>query len=252
MALKFPHPFWRKTAGPDADFFGHICNSSEQRGMFGVFYDLSTGDAETNPHLKIKSDISNPPPSTSDQMTAPNSSTPHLNQAPQTLSATSTSDQTLKSDQSETYILVTTVSGEALNDYQKLPDVEIISRCVKTLQLMFSEESVPPPTGYVVSRWGADPFAQMSYSYAAVGSCGEDYDCMAEDVGGRVFFAGEVRVKCCTDTLVRHTHEHAYIHTRIYAQATNRQHPQTVTGAYLSGLREASKIIRRDKYNGMF
>ena len=57
---------------------------------------------------------------------------------------------------------------------------------------MFPSEDVPAPSGYVVSRWGADPFAQMSYSYAAVGSSGEDYDVMAQDMVGKIFFAGEV------------------------------------------------------------
>jgi len=118
------------------------------------------------------------------------------------------------------YILVTTVSGDALRDYQKMPDGQIVELCVQTLQLMFPQESVPPPSSYLLSRWGSNPFAQMSYSYVAVGSSGEDYNIMAEEIAGKIFFAGE---------------------------ATNQQHPQTVTGAYLSGIREACKIICRDK-----
>lgn len=90
------------------------------------------------------------------------------------------------------YILVTTVSGEALVEYEKMSDLEIVERCVGVLQSMFPNEQVPAPIGHVVSRWGGDPFAQMSYSYAAVGSGGEDYDVLAEEVEGRLFFAGEV------------------------------------------------------------
>ena len=67
--------------------------------------------------------------------------------------------------------------------------------CVRTLQLMFPQESVPPPDSYLLSRWGNDPFAQMSYSYVAVGSSGEDYNVMAEEVAGKIFFAGEVSVE---------------------------------------------------------
>ena len=90
------------------------------------------------------------------------------------------------------HILVTTVSGEALKDYQRMSDGEIVDLCVRTLQLMFPQESVPPPDNYLLSRWGNDPFAQMSYSYVAVGSSGEDYNVMAEEVAGKIFFAGEV------------------------------------------------------------
>ncbi len=88
---------------------------------------------------------------------------------------------------------MTTVSGEALDEYEKMSDQAIVDRCVGVLRLMFPRSQVPSPVGHVVSRWGADPFAQMSYSYAAVGSSGEDYDVMAEDIESRIFFAGEVR-----------------------------------------------------------
>lgn len=91
------------------------------------------------------------------------------------------------------YILVTTVSGEALHNYQKLSDAEIVSKCVSTLRLIFPKENVPEPMQSVVSRWGADPFAQMSYSFAAVGSSGDDYDALAEEVDDTIFFGGEVR-----------------------------------------------------------
>ena len=55
----------------------------------------------------------------------------------------------------------------------------------------------------------------MSYSYVKIGADGDDYDEMARPASSRVLFAGE---------------------------ATNRHFPQTVTGAYLTGLREAARI----------
>lgn len=93
------------------------------------------------------------------------------------------------------HILVTTVSGEALVQYEKMSDMEIVERCVGVLRCMFPGQQVPAPVGHMVSRWGADPFAQMSYSYAAVGSGGDDYNVLAEEVEGRIFFAGEVSVE---------------------------------------------------------
>ncbi|KAL5557769.1 hypothetical protein UlMin_033980 [Ulmus minor] len=77
---------------------------------------------------------------------------------------------------------------------------------------------VPDPIQAVCTRWGKDSFAYGSYSYVAIGSSGDDYDILAETVGdGRVFFAGE---------------------------ATNKQYPATMHGAFLSGMREAANMLR--------
>ncbi len=58
--------------------------------------------------------------------------------------------------------------------------------------------------------------AYGSYSSLTVGSGGgDDYDVMAESVGGRLFFAGE---------------------------ATTRKYPATMHGAFFTGLRE---VLRR-------
>jgi monoamine oxidase len=64
-------------------------------------------------------------------------------------------------------------------------------------------------------RWGQDPFALGSYSYLPVGSTPDDLDTLAAPFG-RVHFAGE---------------------------ATNRDFQATVHGAYLSGLREAQRLL---------
>lgn len=74
----------------------------------------------------------------------------------------------------------------------------------------------PEPTGVLVTRWAADPYARGSYSFLAVGSSPEDQRALAEPVGDRLAFAGEA------------THEEFFA---------------TVHGAYLSGLREAQRIL---------
>lgn len=77
-------------------------------------------------------------------------------------------------------------------------------------------QKVPKPQKYIVTRWYQDKHIQMAYSHIPVGATGDLYDDLAADVQGRIYFAGE---------------------------ATNRQHPQSVTGAYISGMREAEKVF---------
>lgn len=51
----FSSPFWRsKLLGTaNCDLFGHVSTDSSSRGMFGVFYDISTtfGDTDDNKYL---------------------------------------------------------------------------------------------------------------------------------------------------------------------------------------------------------
>lgn len=74
----------------------------------------------------------------------------------------------------------------------------------------------PEPTGVLVTRWAADPYARGSYSFLAVGSSPDDQEALAAPVGDRLSFAGEA------------THEEFFA---------------TVHGAYLSGLRAADRIL---------
>uniref|UniRef100_A0A8C4LL41 Lysine demethylase 1B n=1 Tax=Equus asinus TaxID=9793 RepID=A0A8C4LL41_EQUAS len=112
-------------------------------------------------------------------------------------------------------VLMSVVAGEAVASVRNLDDKQVLQQCMATLRELFKEQEVPDPMKYFVTRWSSDPWIQMAYSFVKTGGSGEAYDIIAEEIQGAVFFAGE---------------------------ATNRHFPQTVTGAYLSGVREASKI----------
>uniref|UniRef100_A0A4W6DU99 [histone-H3]-N(6),N(6)-dimethyl-L-lysine(4) FAD-dependent demethylase n=1 Tax=Lates calcarifer TaxID=8187 RepID=A0A4W6DU99_LATCA len=112
-------------------------------------------------------------------------------------------------------VLMSVITGDAVPAVRDMEDKEVVDECVKVLRELFKEQEVPEPLNYFVTRWSKDMWSQMSYSFVKTGGSGEAYDILAEDVQGKVFFAGE---------------------------ATNRHFPQTVTGAYLSGVREASKM----------
>uniref|UniRef100_A0A8C4XX80 [histone-H3]-N(6),N(6)-dimethyl-L-lysine(4) FAD-dependent demethylase n=1 Tax=Gopherus evgoodei TaxID=1825980 RepID=A0A8C4XX80_9SAUR len=112
-------------------------------------------------------------------------------------------------------VLMSVVTGDAVTTIKNLDDKQVLQLCMTVLRELFKEQDVPDPVKYFVTRWNKDPWIQMAYSFVKTGGSGEAYDVIAEDLQGTIFFAGE---------------------------ATNRHFPQTVTGAYLSGVREASKI----------
>lgn len=117
---------------------------------------------------------------------------------------------------SDSYILSTHITGDGINFIKDKTDEEVVNMCMEVLRKLFPLKKVPEPEKYIVTRWYKDEHIQMAYSYLPVGVSGVLYDDLAAQVEDRVFFAGE---------------------------ATNRQHPQSVTGAYLSGVREAEKVF---------
>lgn len=112
-------------------------------------------------------------------------------------------------------VLMSVISGDSVDAAAEMSEDEIKDIAMTVLEKIFPHKEIPPPKKYFVTCWKKDPYARMAYSYIKTHGSGDEYDKMAQSVNGRLYFAGE---------------------------ATNRHFPQTVTGAYLSGLREAAKI----------
>ena len=95
--------------------------------------------------------------------------------------------------QTDRHILMTTVSGPALELYRELNEEQVIDKCMIVLRSLFPDQSVPDPVEYRLSHWGDNPNAGMSYSYIAVNGKAEDYFIMSkEEMNGLLHFAGEV------------------------------------------------------------
>lgn len=113
-------------------------------------------------------------------------------------------------------VLIALLVGKAAIDGQNMSSSDHVYHALVVLRKLFGEEIVPDPVASVVTDWGRDPFSYGAYSYVAVGASGEDYDILGRPVENCLFFAGE---------------------------ATCKEHPDTVGGAMMSGLREAVRII---------
>lgn len=95
-------------------------------------------------------------------------------------------------------------------------DTTIVQSAMGALRTMFGQD-IPAPVDALITRWSSDPYARGAYSCHVVGSTPQQRDDLSQSINGRLFFAGE---------------------------ATERQYYQTVHGAYLSGIRAASEVLR--------
>ena len=95
-------------------------------------------------------------------------------------------------------------------------DQEIVTGAMRVLRTIYGK-NIPEPQAWQITRWASDPFALGSYSFNGIGASVEMRKLLAKPVEDRLFFAGE---------------------------ATERDYPATVHGAYLSGLREAQRILK--------
>jgi len=121
-------------------------------------------------------------------------------------------------------ILGAFVTADVARTLEPLPDTEVIRQLMGVLRPWFPDQQIPNPIDFQRSRWASDPFANGVYPHLPLGATPADYDVMSLPVpyaanlpptGNRLFFAGD---------------------------ATHRQHPCSVWGAYESGLREANRI----------
>jgi monoamine oxidase len=106
-------------------------------------------------------------------------------------------------------LLVGLRGGRDALEREALSDQDAVAQVVTALK-------APTPTGSLVTRWAADPYARGSYSFIAVGSSPDDMRTLGEPVNDRLAFAGE---------------------------ATNPEFFGTVHGAYQSGIREAERVL---------
>ncbi|KAG9479200.1 hypothetical protein GDO78_012724 [Eleutherodactylus coqui] len=90
-------------------------------------------------------------------------------------------------------VLMSVITGDAVTFIEDMDDKQVVKQCMVVLKEMFKEQDVPNPMKYFVTHWSKDPWAQMAYSFVKTGGSGEAYDILAEDIQGKIFFAGEVR-----------------------------------------------------------
>jgi monoamine oxidase len=107
----------------------------------------------------------------------------------------------------------------AYADYARLTetmtDAQIIDEIMIHLKDIYGN-SIPNPTNMLRTKWQTNENSFGAYSYTAVGTEMQHFNDLANEVNNKLFFAGE---------------------------HTNIDYFSTAHGAYLSGIREADKII---------
>jgi monoamine oxidase len=111
--------------------------------------------------------------------------------------------------------LMTFAFGKYASQTESMTDAQVISEIMATLKAIYGN-NLTNPSSFLRTKWGLNPNSFGSYSFATVGTTSEDFNTMGQSVQNKVFFAGE---------------------------HTEKEYRGTVHGAYLSGIREAEKII---------
>lgn len=107
----------------------------------------------------------------------------------------------------------------AFGNYATLTETQtnnqIIDDIMSHLKIMYGN-NIPNPTQFLRTNWANNPFSYGSYSFATNATNSNNFINLGNAVSNKLFFAGEHTIK---------------------------EYRGTVHGAYLSGLREANKII---------
>eukprot|EP00897_Mesotaenium_endlicherianum_P007964 jgi/Mesen1/7196/ME000371S06274 len=136
-------------------------------------------------------------------------------------------------------VVVTWLAGREAYEMELQPEEDVKRACVNVIQRFLPEgdaDRLAEPRAVARSAWGTDPLFRGSYSYVAVGSCGEDIEVLAEPLP-KLEVAQE-----------GHHGDAAPIQLLFAGEATDRHHYSNTHGALHSGRREAQRVI--DYYRG--
>ncbi|XP_055800733.1 probable polyamine oxidase 5 [Solanum dulcamara] len=140
----------------------------------------------------------------------------------------------------ESSVIVSWFAGKEALKVETLDDEEIIDGVSTTMSQFLANtehfkntsesESSIKLTKVLKCKWGTDPLFLGSYTYIAVGSSGDDLDAMAEPLP-KESSDGENSKNC------------PQLQVLFAGEATRRHHYSTTHGAYLTGLREANRLL---------
>ncbi|KAI5079860.1 hypothetical protein GOP47_0005339, partial [Adiantum capillus-veneris] len=165
---------------------------------------------------------------------------------------------------SKSLVVCTWLTGEEAMEMERLSDKDVIGGIVRTmkafgfgertcdycadckgskkreganvdLQEEFSDMGAGYPSvqGVLRSQWGSNPLFRGSYSYVAVGSSGEDIDAVAEPLP-----------KAISNGIVDSGLDLRPLQLLFAGEATHRYCYSTTHGAFLSGVREAERLVK--------
>ena len=104
-------------------------------------------------------------------------------------------------------------AASVATELERLSDSDTVAQAVAALTEMHG--SIPQPRDTRVTRWSSDPWSRGAYSYVPIDASIEQYAELGQPIDNRLLFAGE---------------------------ATTKDYPATVHGAYLTGKRAAAQL----------
>ena len=111
--------------------------------------------------------------------------------------------------------LMTFAYADYARQTETMTDAQIIDEIMIHLRDIYGN-NIPNPTSILRTKWNSNENSFGAYSYTAVGTKMYHFDDLAQEINDRIFFGGE---------------------------HTEADYSSTAHGAYLSGIREADKII---------
>ncbi|KAL8189056.1 hypothetical protein R6Q57_029317 [Mikania cordata] len=130
-------------------------------------------------------------------------------------------------------VLLSWFAGEEALELESLPDEVILDEASTTISSFLSHIEGNGNVKFdkvLKSQWGNDPLFMGSYSYIATGSSIADMDTVAEPMPNSTVFGS--------------TSGSPQLQILFAGEATHKTHYSTTHGAYLSGIREANRLLQ--------